>query len=61
MAAADRPLEFASYDAGHAFANPTARDYDGAAAAEARALADAFIARHLGGGAAPGSQAKEDP
>jgi carboxymethylenebutenolidase len=48
MAAAGRELEFLSFDAGHAFANPTARDYDGEAAAAARARTDAFIARHLG-------------
>ncbi len=48
MAAAGRDLEFLSFDAGHAFANPTARDYDGEAASAARARTDAFIARHLG-------------
>jgi carboxymethylenebutenolidase len=61
MAAAGRPLEFASYAAGHAFANPTARDYDGAVAAEARALADAFIARHLASGAPGATQSREVP
>jgi carboxymethylenebutenolidase len=47
MAAAGRELESVSFAAGHAFANPTARDYDGEAASEARALVDAFLARHL--------------
>ena len=61
MAASGKPLEFASFDAGHAFANPTARDYDGAAAEEARALADAFIARHLGAVPPPATQTEEDP
>lgn len=61
MAAAAKPLESASYDAGHAFANPTARDYDGAVAAEARILADSFIDRHFGGPPAPGRQTGEGP
>ena len=61
MAAAGKPLEFASYAAGHAFANPTARDYDGALAEEARALTDAFIARHLGTGPDPATQTEELP
>ncbi len=61
MAAAGKPLDFARYDAGHAFANPTARDYDGGAAADARTLADGFLARHLADRPGPKSPPGEAP
>jgi carboxymethylenebutenolidase len=47
MAGADRLLEVASYDAGHAFANPSGPNYEGEAARDARALTERFLDTHL--------------
>lgn len=47
MASADRLLEVASYDAGHAFANPSGPNYEGEAARDARALTERFLDTHL--------------
>lgn len=47
MAAAGRAVEVASYEAGHAFANPSAAGYDGEAARDARAVVDEFLDTHM--------------